>query len=163
MVVSLRLHSFFLCFTPAMQYVTRPFVAGDHVQLVNPEGVEVEVRAGGRSRRRAAASGGGAAAISSAQRSDTAAARPSNQQPNQEKATLPSWLQGEVLNIEPTRTILRDAASGCVVHISNAEVRGTWHGCGCLQPPSRAGRGTALLAHSRRPLMARPFSAAAGV
>jgi len=27
-----------------------------------------------------------------------------------------------VLNIEPTRTILRDDATGCIVHISNADV-----------------------------------------
>lgn len=27
-----------------LQYVTRPFVAGDHVKLINQEGVEVEVR-----------------------------------------------------------------------------------------------------------------------
>ncbi|KAL4430047.1 hypothetical protein ABPG77_004417 [Micractinium sp. CCAP 211/92] len=51
--------------------MTRPFVTGDHVQLVNPEGVEVE---------------------------------------------------GEVLNIEPTRTILLDRASGCIVHVKNADV-----------------------------------------
>lgn len=27
-----------------------------------------------------------------------------------------------VLNIEPTRTILRDADSGCVVHVSNSDI-----------------------------------------
>ncbi|EFN56554.1 expressed protein [Chlorella variabilis] len=52
-------------------YSTRPFVTGDVVELVNPEGVEVA---------------------------------------------------GTVLNIEPTRTILLDESSGCIVHVSNSDI-----------------------------------------
>ncbi|PRW50874.1 mechanosensitive ion channel isoform A [Chlorella sorokiniana] len=52
-------------------YVTRPFVAGDHIKLINQEGVEVE---------------------------------------------------GTVINIEPTRTILRDTSNRCIVHLANSEV-----------------------------------------
>lgn len=52
-------------------FVTRPFVTGDEVQLITPEGVEVT---------------------------------------------------GTVLSIEPTRTILWDAGTDCIIHINNADV-----------------------------------------
>lgn len=41
------------------QYVTRPFVAGDHVKLINQEGVEVEVRGSTSTPLAATAAGGG--------------------------------------------------------------------------------------------------------
>lgn len=33
-------------------------------------------------------------------------------------------MQGTVINIEPTRTILRDANNRCIVHLANSEVGG---------------------------------------
>ena len=101
---------------PRLQYVTRPFVTGDQVALVNSEGVEVEVRAAPPSGRHPQGAGAGARAGAAAAPpwADLASPRP-----------LPGPRpQGVVLNIEPTRTILQDVKSGCIVHVNNAEVGG---------------------------------------
>ena len=45
------------------------------------------------------------------------------------------WLQGTVINIEPTRTILRDTTNRCIVHLANSEVGGCWRSALCRRTP----------------------------